>query len=539
MVVRLSDPPLALVAGNKRTGLRMTTALQQAYVQQLRAKQTALMSQIAAQGGLEEGRLTKASNALVVSIDRSKLKVLQGIPGVASVRGLLNYSLALSSVVPYVGATAVQTMGITGGGITVAVLDSGIDYTHKNLGGAGTTAAYVAAYGANPEAAQNKTRDGLFPTAKVINGFDFVGESWPVGDLADDPDPIDLEGHGTHVADIIAGKSLDGTHKGVAPDAKLIAVKVCSAVATNCSGLALLRGVDFALDPNGDGNIADAVDVMNLSVGSDFGTREDDLTEALRIATKLGVVVVAAAGNGGNIPYIAGSPATGPSIISVAETQVPTATTYSLLVTAPASIAGTYTNTATLEFAPIGSGFSNGPVVFVGRGCPADPPAGFPADPYLTNPAGKVALIDRGACNISDKVDRAAKAGAIGVLIGLVAPGDAVSFSRGGGDTFVPSLVITQGTANLIKSRLTEGATVLATVSPAQLFPLNQSMVSSSSRGPGYSYGSIKPDLGAPGASLSAQAGTGSSETIFGGTSGAAPVVTGAAALLLQTCPTC
>ena len=90
------------------------------------------------------------------------------------------------------------------------------------------------------------------------------------------PDPIDFEGHGTHVSDIIAGQSTDGAHKGVAPDAKIVAVKVCSSVSTACSGLALLQGMEFALDPNGDGSMADAVDVINMSLGSNYGQKEDE-----------------------------------------------------------------------------------------------------------------------------------------------------------------------------------------------------------------------------------------------------------------------
>ena len=123
-------------------------------------------------------------------------------------------------------------------------LDSGVDYTHRNLGGPGTAAAYADAYGVNGADPRNTTRDGLFPTDKVIEGFDFVGEAWPNGPLAPDPDPIDFDGHGTHVADIIAGRSLDGLHKGVAPGASVLALKVCSSVSTSCSGIALLQAMD-------------------------------------------------------------------------------------------------------------------------------------------------------------------------------------------------------------------------------------------------------------------------------------------------------
>jgi hypothetical protein len=277
-----------------------------------------------------------------------------------------------------------------------------------------------------------------------------------------------------------------------------------------------------------------------MSVGQAYGQREEDITEAARLVSRLGVVVVAAAGNEADRPYILGSPAAGPAVISVAQTQVPSARAIPLIITAPPAIAGTYGNTATLDFAPIGAGFQSQPVVFVGRGCPAGSiEAGSPADPYLANPAGKVALIDRGACDVSGKIDRAAKAGAVGVLIGLIAEGDAVSFSKGIGDTFVPSLVITLSTADRIKGQLAAGQAVLATVSNLFAIPLSGSIVSSSSRGPGYSYSSIKPDIGAPGGAVSAVAGTGTGEAPFSGTSGASPVIAGSAALVLQVCPTC
>ena len=499
-----------------------------AHRQRIHEAQSGLASQLASLGAKELARVQTAHNAIAVSVDAAQIERVAALAGVAKVRPVVDYQLDLSATVPYVGATAVQARGVDGTGVTVAVLDSGIDYTHRNLGGEGTAPAYAAAYGNSPSDPKNTTLDGLFPTAKVVAGYDFVGESWPNAPEVADPDPIDLEGHGTHVADIIAGRSLDGTHKGVAPGASLVAVKVCSAVATSCSGIALLQGMDFALDPNGDGDTSDAVDVINMSLGSSYGQFEDDLTQASVNAVRLGVVVVASAGNSANKPYVVGSPSIAPGVISVAQTEVPGAVAIPLVVNSPAAIQGTYANTQTMDWAPVGAGVS-GDVVYVGRACPGDA--------LLASPAGKIALVDRGACAVSLKVDVAADAGATGVLIGLVAAGDAVSFSFGGGDTFVPSLVIQQSLSNAIKGQLNAGKAVNVTISPAGGIPLVGSMAATSSRGPSYSAQTIKPEIGAPGASLSAEVGTGTGMTVFGGTSGAAPMVSGGAALLLQAYP--
>jgi len=546
--IKLVDAPLVVVAGanakqHKQSGPPLTGDQQRAYLAQLKPKQDAVMATVAALGGVELGRVTKGHNALMVSIDASQVPALQSIPGVVAVRQLLDYQLStappqpdLPTTLSYLGATAVQNSGFKGQGVRIAMLDGGIDYTHYNLGGSGKVSDYNAA----AAAAKTTPPANLFPTAKVIGGYDFVGDVWPCPGqpgpcpLQPDPNPIDLFGHGTATADTAGGHSLDGHHSGMAPDSQLYAVKVCSSVSDSCSGTAILQGIEFALDPNNNGTLDNAVDIISMSVGGSFGMKEDDASEMFTDVVNFGVMAVISAGNDGDIPYILAHPAATPEVLALGATNGVATFLIPLVVNSPPSIAGTYPNTATLAFAPVTSPVT-GNIAYVGRGCPAGSINGSnPADTYLANPSGKIALIDRGACDVSLKIDRAASAGAIGVLIGLVAPGDAFAFGLGGGSNFVPSLVITQSTSTLIKHATPP---VNVTTSPANAISLTGKLASYTSRGPNYSYNMLKPDMSAPGEVVVAQAGTGNGQADVGGTSFSCPLAAGTAALLLSKNP--
>lgn len=164
-----------------------------------------------------------------------------------------------------------NAVGVTGAGQTVAVLDTGVDYTVAELGGA------------------------AFPNAKVIGGMDTADE---------DNDPMDCDGHGTSVSGVVAGP------RGVAPDAKIVALKVFSSSdATNatCKETAfvsdIIQGINYAISHKAEFGIS----VINMSLGAEPDTAADqgycDASEpaeaaALDAAVAADIPVVASSGNG-------------------------------------------------------------------------------------------------------------------------------------------------------------------------------------------------------------------------------------------------
>lgn len=513
VIVRLADGAVAEAPQISKTLKAEKVAGQDDFLQ--RAAAAAPTSRVLA-------RTQLVLNAVFMEVDASQVAALAADPDVLSVHRVRDYQLDLSETVPYIGASAVQAAGFDGSGVSVAVLDSGVDYTHAALGGSGDPNDYL-----NDD--PTIVEPGTFPTAKVVGGYDFTGSDWFPGGPAEapDPDPIDdgpEAGHGTHVAHIIGGEG------GVAPGADIYAVKVCSSVSTSCSGIALIQGMEFAVDPNGDGDTSDHLDIINMSLGSDYGSAfDDDLSLAVDNATAIGTLTVTSAGNGSDKPFKVGTPAAAPTSLGVAQTQVPSAVLQLISVGDVAA--------PTLEAPAVFQPWSVAPAVTVSGELAYGDTGGTNLDgclPFVGDMTGKVVLIDRGACNFTLKVLNVENAGGIVGIIGLVAPGAPFSGGDGGdGPITIPGYMIDQ--ANSVAMQSLVGETV--TVDPTNGIPLVGQMVGSSSRGPTMGTAILKPEIGAPGASVSAIAGTGTEEGPFGGTSGASPMVAGAAALLLEAYP--
>jgi len=184
-----------------------------------------------------------------------------------------------------------------GAGSIVAILDSGVQLDHPDLQGALWT---------NPGETVNGKDDDANGFVDDINGANMFSND---GNVSDD------EGHGTHVAGIIAaraGNDIGGA--GIAPNARIMAVKVLDANRSGNSSL-LARGIRYAVDQGAR--------ILNASINGD--QTSSDLTAALAYATSKGATVVASAGNNSrNLDLVPSYPASSaePSVLSVTATGV-------------------------------------------------------------------------------------------------------------------------------------------------------------------------------------------------------------------------
>ncbi|TEA17727.1 Subtilisin DY [Colletotrichum sidae] len=189
---------------------------------------------------------------------------------------------AVPSVVHTVtGVSRLHEEGVFGKGVKVGVVDTGIWYDHDALGGG---------YG-----------EGF----KVAGGHDFVGDDYP----------LDLLGHGTHVAGIIAGKTDDFT--GVAPEATLYAYKVMARQGSTDSAT-LIEAFLAAYN--------DGVDIITSSIGGAGGWAEEAWAVVASRLVEEGVVVTISAANAGSQgPFYGSSGSSGRHVLAVASADTPTA----------------------------------------------------------------------------------------------------------------------------------------------------------------------------------------------------------------------
>lgn len=345
VLIQLADEPTAQLYATAlaRSGAAQATAQAQAQLLRVEEAQRQLLDAEPLAAAQLLYRTQRVYNGIALLVDPRLLSEIVALPGVAALHPLPVHTIETVRAVPFLGAPAlwdaVYPNGLTGESVSIGVIDTGIDYFHRDFGGPGS-----GFFANNPAVITDVVAGITFPTARVVGGWDFAGDSYDVRPGGDsiprpDPDPVDCWGHGTHVAGIVGGSGIlrqggvtyTGPYTsglsfsrfaigpGVAPQADLYALKVFG-----CTGASNLvaAALEWSVDPNGDGDFSDHLDVVNLSVGSSYGSYDDPSSVAVNNAALAGVIVAAAAGNSGDVYYIVNSPGVADRAISVAATSL-------------------------------------------------------------------------------------------------------------------------------------------------------------------------------------------------------------------------
>ncbi len=550
VVVNLAGAPVAVV--QKNAGRTLSRAEKDAIITARKSDQAAIRPDIEARGGHVVGAFQSALNGIKVTIARNQVAALKTIPGVVSVKPVGVYSPDNAVSVPFIGAPLVwqSKPSYRGQGIKIAVIDTGIDYTHANFGGPGTVAAFNAAFATSTAPADPALFGDNAP--KVKGGIDLVGDNYNANfnDAAHaavpDPNPLDCNGHGSHTSGTAAGFGVNangttytgqynasiytpGAFKigpGVAPLAQLYAVRVFG-----CAGSTnvVSEAIDWAVDNN--------MDVISMSLGSSWGAADNSESDAINNATGAGILVVASSGNSGPVPYIAGSPAASNGAVSVAAMD-------STAGFPGASLALTGVPNPILVEDANAAPFANGTSwpIYVLRNTDGTVSLGCNESEYVdATIAGKLVVTLRGTCARILRAQLGFKhgAGAVAMINTAVGysglEGDIPALS-GTGIVTIPFFSVLASDKATLTGPTGGPAPAAAVATNASIAnPGFETAASFSSGGPRYGDSVLKPNVTAPGVSIvSTAVGTGSDGETLSGTSMAAPHVAGVAALVKE-----
>ncbi len=283
---------------SRTTASNLSGAEQQAAYAAARASQEGVVRAVESAGGKVVYRYGLLVNAVSVSLSPQAAAALAGRSDVASVEPVGVVMAANSSSVPFIGRLAYGTPRRPGPGHQGGRGRHGHRLHARRLRGARHPGGYE---NNNPTFIE----EGTFPTEKVIGGFDFVGEDYDVTDDQTnndlphpDPDPLDFDGHGTHIAGTCCGKGVPEGRQGRCTARQDLRIQVWDV--GNSTEDVLVAAYERAVDPNEDGDISDAVDVLPFSGGVNYGTLNSVEAGAAQEVVDLGTVFVASAGNEGN-----------------------------------------------------------------------------------------------------------------------------------------------------------------------------------------------------------------------------------------------
>jgi subtilisin family serine protease len=518
--VVLLEPP-SLAAQVRAAGGSASEKEMRAWSGKAVAQQEQFLARLAAVGAriAPEFRYTRVVNGFSARLDPTSLALLESdreVLGVYPVRIAYPAQVSESGGVLPTAVADLEIAGLDGSGVTVALLDTGVDPSQPYLRG------------------------------RVLSGIDVIDPG--SGGIAQ-PHPTvpgRPERHATELAGIVAGTDGPGGLHGIAPGASILPVRVGGWQPNAEGGYSvysrtdqIIAGLDAAVDPNGDGDAHDAARIALVGMVEPYAAFGDGpLPRAIAGAADLDVVTIVPAGNDGRAGPGYGSIA-GPGAAEAAVTvgaadgrlAAPT-----VRVLARAGLRVLYEDDVPLGGAP--SGTVTADVVLVDRRTASRGIAGLFTD-GMSTVAGRAVLLPRAALS-GDTVEEATSAGALSVLVDGPLPAGAFSLDVPSG---VPVVGLASGVVAQIRAMLAAGIPVTVSIGDAQVATRESggAVAAFSSRGLAFD-GSLKPDLAAPGVSVpTSEPGRGDDgEVRFGtisGTSAAAAVTAGVAAVLAQGRP--
>ena len=528
MIVLLKAPALADRVGN--AGGLATSEEERRWTETALASQKLLVARLRVEGVVvqPEFSYTHTINGFSAAFDARGVALLERAPEVAGVYPVrAAYPATIDLGTQFGERPQIALSDTDGRGVSIALLDTGVDRAHPFLRG------------------------------RVTTGIDIVGGD-PDASAAPQPDaPAELEAHGTELAGLLVGSGGPGALAGVAPGATLLPIRVAGWQRDATASWAvyartdqLLAGLERAVDPNGDGDAHDAARIALVGVAEPFGGFADGpLAKAAEGATRLDTLVVAPAGNDGPV---------GPGYGSIAGPGgAPAALTVGALDLRPryGQVRVVLREGLRVEFdgtRPLASAVTPGSSLDAGLGIPravsTAPPDYRGAVPLLdffdkrgvSLVAGRAALLPAGS-DPNGTLVNAARAGAVAVLFyGADLPAGGISLDENGP---IPAVSISEDLASRLRSRLRQGIQSTVSLGAVRTTPnVGEGHVAQfSSSGLAFD-GRVKPDVVAPGVAVetsepgsnadgSARYGT------VNGTSVAAALVAGGAALLAQSRP--
>jgi subtilisin family serine protease len=510
-----------------------TPSREEAWTSSVLSQQDLLLARIALQGVdvRPDFRFSRVLAGFSAELDARALALIErdaAVQGVYPMRlaypaSLTSNSLGRKGVATSLGNAQLSLPGFDGRGVTIALLDTGVDRVHPSLLGT------------------------------IADGIDIVDAGGDASPQAPPGRPTELERHGTELAGILAGDRGPAGTNGIATGASILPIRVAGWQPDAHGGWAIyaradqvIEGLERAVDPNADGDAHDAARVALVGVAAPFaGFADDPLARAVSGALKLGTLVVAPAGNDGpagpGFGSIAG-PGGAPDALTVgaADTRVQTQRVQ-VSLRSGLEVVLARTLPLTGEFAP--SRPLQGAIVAPGL---THPRADFGVlESYFTGGglslvAGHIALVPAGSAP-ADTARNAALAGATAVVLyGAALPAGGVALDEAAA---VPVIAIPAAAASKLLSALSAGASTVAAIGPARDAANSNAADVASFSSTGLAFdGRVKPDVVMSGVGVAtAEPGLADDGSprfgTLSGTSAAAAAVAGAAAVLAQARP--